>query len=111
MNQRETISWRRSEAGFSVIQLVIIVAVVVITSTFALFGIQSARASMRLSGSARELAGYLERALCFFTFTLLPSKNSRPGDLSDAGALLSSRRAQRAALQREGTILKLIVNV
>src|SRR5215210_5951621 len=52
----------RREKGFTLLQLVIVVAVIAIVTTFSVMGISSARASMRLSGSSRKLAGYLERA-------------------------------------------------
>ena len=51
-----------SQAGFTTIQMLITVALVTIVSAFALFAIDSARASVRLTGSTREFAGYLEKA-------------------------------------------------
>lgn len=53
---------RRYERGFTLIQLLIAVAVIAIVSAFAIINIASARQSMRLSSSARELANYLEKA-------------------------------------------------
>jgi Tfp pilus assembly protein FimT len=50
------------QTGFSILQLVLTVAVVLSIASFAFLGITSARASMRLAGSTRELAGYLEKA-------------------------------------------------
>jgi type II secretory pathway pseudopilin PulG len=50
------------QRGFTTIQLLITIALIVVISTFALFAIDSARASVRLTGSTRELAGYLEKA-------------------------------------------------
>jgi len=55
-------TFRRNQAGFTTTQLLITIAVIGIVSTFALIGIDSARASMRLTGSTREFASYLERA-------------------------------------------------
>lgn len=52
----------KSEGGFSLIQILLTVCVIAIVSTFGVMAIASARASFRLSGSARELAGYLEKA-------------------------------------------------
>jgi len=52
----------KSERGFSLIQVLITVCLIAIVSTFGIMTIASARASFRLSGSARELAGYLEKA-------------------------------------------------
>ena len=49
-------------SGFTIAQLVITLAVISVVSSFALLGIRSARASIRLSGATRELAGYLEKA-------------------------------------------------
>jgi Tfp pilus assembly protein FimT len=52
----------RREGGFTVIQLVIAFAVIAIVSTFAFMGIASARTSMRVQSSARQFAGYVEKA-------------------------------------------------
>ena len=52
----------RREKGFTLMQLVIVVAVIAIVTTFSVMGISSARASIRLSSSSRKLAAYLERA-------------------------------------------------
>jgi Tfp pilus assembly protein FimT len=65
MRQRAAASSRqggRGEAGFSIIQLVIVVAVVAITITFAVIGIANARASYRVQNSARRFASHIERA-------------------------------------------------
>ena len=53
---------RRGERGYSVVQVVIIAAVIAIVSTFAFMGIANARHSLRLSSSTRTLAGYIEKA-------------------------------------------------
>ncbi|HWN09613.1 MAG TPA: GspH/FimT family pseudopilin [Pyrinomonadaceae bacterium] len=50
------------ERGFTMIQVLITVTLVAVVSTFGVMAIGSARASFRLSGSSRELAGYLEKA-------------------------------------------------
>ena len=52
----------KDERGFSLIQILVTVSVIAVVSTFGVMAIGSARASLRLSGSARELAGYLEKA-------------------------------------------------
>jgi Tfp pilus assembly protein FimT len=52
----------RREAGFTVTQMVITCAIVAILATFAFMGISSARTSMRVQRSAREFAGYVEKA-------------------------------------------------
>lgn len=52
----------RKQAGFTTTQMVITFALVTIISAFALFAIDTARASVRLTGSTRELASYLEKA-------------------------------------------------
>src|SRR5215211_842081 len=53
---------RRGESGFTIVQLVLTIAILSIISTFAVMGISTARASTRLSNSSRKLASYLERA-------------------------------------------------
>ncbi len=51
-----------SERGFTMVQSLITVALVALISAFAVMAVGSARASMRLTGSTREFAGYLEKA-------------------------------------------------
>ncbi|MDQ2976003.1 MAG: GspH/FimT family protein, partial [Acidobacteriota bacterium] len=60
----KTINWmtKRSAGGFTTIQLVITLAVVTVVSAFAIMGIKTARASVRLNGATRQMAGYLEKA-------------------------------------------------
>jgi Tfp pilus assembly protein FimT len=53
---------RRTSGGFSIIQLVITVAIVTVVSAFGVMGISRAKASIRLSGAAREYASYIEKA-------------------------------------------------
>lgn len=48
--------------GFSILQIVITLAVASIVGTFAILNISSTRASLRLQNSVRQLAGYLEKA-------------------------------------------------
>jgi hypothetical protein len=50
------------QGGFTVVQVLIILALVSVITSLALMAIGSARASMRLTASTRELAGYLEKA-------------------------------------------------
>jgi type II secretory pathway pseudopilin PulG len=51
--------------GFSVIELIIMAAIISVITAFGLLGITRARASVRLSGAAREYASYIEKALIF----------------------------------------------
>lgn len=55
------VSWRAAD-GFSVLQLVVVLAVLSVISTCAVLNIHSTRASLRLQNSVRQLAGYLEKA-------------------------------------------------
>src|SRR5215213_3481201 len=48
--------------GFSAIELLVTATVLSIVSAFGLMGITKARAAVRLSGSAREYASYIEKA-------------------------------------------------
>ncbi|HKR58915.1 MAG TPA: hypothetical protein VJS64_04220 [Pyrinomonadaceae bacterium] len=52
----------RSASGFSLLQLIITIAVISIVSAFALISFRSTKASLRLQNSVRQLAGYLEKA-------------------------------------------------
>jgi len=49
-------------AGFTILQVVITVAVIAIFSTFALLTLASTRASLHLQNSVRQLSSYLEKA-------------------------------------------------
>lgn len=53
---------QQDEHGFSILQLVITLAIIAIVSTFAVVAIGHSRSAMRLSASERELASYLEQA-------------------------------------------------
>src|SRR5205814_2905411 len=48
--------------GFSILQVLITLAVASIISTFAVINIYNSRHSLRLQNSVRQLAGYLEKA-------------------------------------------------
>lgn len=50
------------QGGFTMLQLVLTVTVMTILGTFAFMGITSARADMRLTGSARQFASHVEKA-------------------------------------------------
>ena len=49
-------------SGFTILQVVITLAVISIVSAFAILSLTSARASLRLQSSVRQLAGYVEKA-------------------------------------------------
>ena len=49
-------------AGFSVVELLVVILVVTITTTFALVSFQKANRSFNLSGATRTLSAYLEKA-------------------------------------------------
>jgi hypothetical protein len=52
----------RTGRGFSTIELLITASILTIVTGFGLMGISRAKASIRLSGSAREFASYIEKA-------------------------------------------------
>ena len=52
----------REASGYTLVQVMITVAVISIVSAFALLNINSTRASLRLQNSVRQLASYLEKA-------------------------------------------------
>jgi len=52
----------QGEHGFSLLQLIVVLAVTVTVSTVAVMSIQGARRSLRLANSGRQLADYLEKA-------------------------------------------------
>jgi prepilin-type N-terminal cleavage/methylation domain-containing protein len=53
---------RQLQEGFSVLEILITVVVLAVVVMFAFMGVARARASMRLSGAAREYAAYIEKA-------------------------------------------------
>lgn len=52
----------RSDRGFSVVEILIVAALIAVVSTFGFMGIARARSSMHLAAAAREYASYIERA-------------------------------------------------
>src|SRR5687767_6546777 len=56
---------RRRRDGFSTIELIGTATVLAIVTAFGLIGISKARANVRLAGSAREFASYIEKARIF----------------------------------------------
>ena len=52
----------KANSGFSVIELVVVVTILSIVTGFGVLGIKNAKASIRLSGAAREYASYIEKA-------------------------------------------------
>ena len=55
-------SHTRHLAGFSTVELVAVCTVLAIITAFGFIGISKARASVRLSGAARQYAAYIEKA-------------------------------------------------
>lgn len=55
----------RRIGGFSVIELLSVATMLSIVTAFGLIGVTKARASVRLSGAAREYASYIEKARMF----------------------------------------------
>ncbi len=56
---------RRTSNGFSTVELLITVTILTIITAFGVMGIIRAKASIRLSGAAREYASYIEKARVF----------------------------------------------
>ena len=63
--QKRKLNSNTPRTGFSAIELIITVAVLAVVTGFGILGISNARASMRLSGAAREFATYIEKARMF----------------------------------------------
>ena len=53
---------RQQDRGIGMAELLIVMAIVAIVSTFALFQIQSSRSALRVQNSIRQLASYMEKA-------------------------------------------------
>ena len=52
-------------AGFSIVEMLVVGALLTIVTGFGLLGISQAKANVRLSGAAREYASYIEKARVF----------------------------------------------
>ena len=52
----------KEQHGFTIIQMVVTIAIVAVVSTFGVLGIRKARAEFRLQNSARVFASYIEKA-------------------------------------------------
>src|SRR6185503_18511070 len=52
----------KQQHGFTIVQMVITIAIIAVVSTFGVLGIRSARAEFRLQSSARLFASYVEKA-------------------------------------------------
>jgi len=63
--QNRNVNSNTPRTGFSAIELIITVTVLAIVTGFGIMGINNARASVRLSGAAREFASYIEKARLF----------------------------------------------
>jgi Tfp pilus assembly protein FimT len=62
MKSKANLKTSRKGGGFSAIELIVTATVLTIVTAFGLLGITRARASVRLSGAAREYASYIEKA-------------------------------------------------
>lgn len=60
--ERPITSMRRGEQGVGMAELLIVLAIVGITSTIALLQIRTARSALRVQNSVRQLASYMEKA-------------------------------------------------
>lgn len=58
----KTLKPSRDERGFSVVQLLIVFAVMMVISGLAVIGLTRAKANLRLQNSVRQLSSYLEKA-------------------------------------------------
>src|SRR5947208_1153251 len=62
MNKQNAHRGSRGAAGFTLLQMVIVIAITATLSAIALLGVSSARANMRRINSARQFANYIEKA-------------------------------------------------
>jgi len=87
---------RLNQKGFSVMQVVITITVIAITSALAVFGIASARTRIRLTNSARLLASYLEK-------TRVDSVRRHASDAAQmAGVTFLTNRTYRVTMDFDG---------
>lgn len=62
MKSKANLKTSRTGGGFSAIELIITATILTVVTGFGILGINRAKASIRLSGAAREYAAYIERA-------------------------------------------------
>ncbi|MFN2532049.1 MAG: Tfp pilus assembly protein FimT/FimU [Pyrinomonadaceae bacterium] len=62
VNRKRQTSRRLSQRGFTMMQMIMTVAIIAIVTTFGVLGITGARAEMRVQNSARRFAVYVEKA-------------------------------------------------
>ena len=58
----QRLNGQRREQGFSIVQMMITVAIIAIVTTFGVMGIRQARAETRVQNSTRRFALYMEKA-------------------------------------------------
>ncbi len=61
-NNLSRVQMSKSEAGFSLLQLLLVMGIVGVISAFALMRIQSSTQALNLQNSVRQLAGHIEKA-------------------------------------------------
>ena len=81
----------RTRNGFSTVQLLITVAILTIITAFGVIGIVRAKASIRLSGAAREYASYIEKARVFSI------RNHADDDSENPSRVVLMRERERTA--------------
>lgn len=52
---------RRGEAGFSLLQMVIAIAIIIVVTSFGLIAVKSSQNNLALSGAMRQFSSYLEK--------------------------------------------------
>lgn len=62
MKSKANLKTSRKGGGFSAIELIITATILTVVTAFGILGINRAKASVRLSGAAREYAAYIEKA-------------------------------------------------
>ncbi|OLE53543.1 MAG: hypothetical protein AUG51_12750 [Acidobacteria bacterium 13_1_20CM_3_53_8] len=65
MEQEAKLKQRRikhTERGYTALQLIVVIAITLIVTSFAFMGLQNAKANMRLQNSIRQLSDYMEKA-------------------------------------------------
>lgn len=79
-------STARRQHGFTIMQMVITIAIIAVVSTFGVIGIRTARAEFRLHNSARLFASYIEKARADSVRRHAASGSESSVEISGAGA-------------------------
>jgi Tfp pilus assembly protein FimT len=94
-NHSQRAARKNSERGISIVEMLIVILMVSIVSAFALLRINGAQRAMRLTNSAREFMGWLEKAR-------LDSIRRHPTNAERASVTITSATSYSVTIDQDG---------